>query len=86
MALPVNIQFSGIGNPFSNISKMPPYITKSIKPIFNGAFERSEIQYTFNGQLTGLSFTTLKNKVDQLFSNFSNGFYPSITIDTEYSE
>lgn len=86
MALPVNIQFSGIGNPFSNISKMPPYITKSIKPIFDSAFERSEIQYTFNGQLTGLTFTTLKNKVDQLFSNFSNGFYPSITIDTEYSE
>lgn len=86
MPLPVDIQFSGIGNPFSNISKMPPYITKSIKPIFNGGFERSEIQYTFNGQLTGLTFATLKNKVDQLFSNFSNGFYPSITIDTEYSE
>jgi hypothetical protein len=86
MALPVNIQFSGIGNPFSNISKMPPYITKSIKPIFNSSFERSEIQYTFNGQLTGLTFSGLKSKVDQLFSNFSAGFYPSITIDTEYSE
>ena len=86
MALPVNIQFSGIGNPFSNISKMPPYITKSIKPIFDSAFERSEIQYTFNGQLTGLTFAALKNKVDQLFTNFSGGFYPSITIDTEYSE
>lgn len=86
MPLPVNIQFSGIGNPFSNISKMPPYITKSIKPIFNGAFERSETQYTFNGQLTGLTFAGLKSKVDQLFNNFSGGFYPSITIDTEYSE
>jgi hypothetical protein len=83
MALPVNIQFAGIGNPFTNISKMPPYVSKSIKPIFNGGFERTETQYTFNGQLTGLSFSTLKGKVDTLFSNFSSAFYTTITVDSD---
>jgi hypothetical protein len=83
MALPVNIQFAGIGNPFTNISKMPPYVSKSIKPIFNGGFERTETQYTFNGQLTGLSFSGLKGKVDTLFSNFSSAFYTTITVDSD---
>jgi hypothetical protein len=62
MALPVNIQFAGIGNPFTNISKMPPYVSKSIKPIFNGGYERTETQYTFNGQLTGPDFPDIKRK------------------------
>ena len=83
MALPVNIQFAGIGNPFTSISKMPPYVSKSIKPIFNGGFERTETQYTFNGQLTGLSFSALKGKVDTLFSNFSSAFYTTITVDSD---
>lgn len=86
MSIPVNIQFAGIGNPFSSISKMPPYVSKSIKPIFNGEFERNEIQYTFNGQLVGANFEALKSKVDGLFNKFSNAFYPSITIGTEYAE
>ena len=83
MALPVNIQFAGIGNPFTNISKMPPYVSKSIKPIFNGGYERTETQYTFNGQLTGTNFSTLKGKVDTLFSNFSSAFYTTITVDSD---
>ena len=84
--MPVNIQFENIGNPFSNISYMPPYVTKTITPIFNTNFERNETKYTFNGQITGKNFTEIKTKVDQLFSNFSAGFYPSITIDQEYNE
>jgi hypothetical protein len=83
MSLPVNIQFAGIGNPFTNISKMPPYVSKNIKPIFNGGYERTETQYTFNGQLTGPDFSTLKGKVDTLFSNFSSGFYTTITVDSD---
>lgn len=83
MALPVNIQFAGIGNPFTNISKMPPYVSKSIKPIFNGGYERTETQYTFNGQLTGPNFATLKGKVDTLFNNFSSAFYTTITVDSD---
>jgi hypothetical protein len=86
MSLPVNIQFAGIGNPFTNISKMPPYVSKSIKPIFNGSYERTETQYTFNGQLTGPNLTTLKGKVDTLFSNFSSAFYTTITVDSDTCE
>jgi len=82
----VQIELNGINNPFSNISFNPPYVTKSITPVFGAAFDRSEIKYTFNGQITGSNFANIKNKVDTLFNNFSQGFYPYIKIDGEYNE
>lgn len=82
----VQIELNGINNPFANISFNPPYVTKSVTPVFGSAFDRSEIKYTFNGQITGSNFTSIKNKIDTLFNNFSKGFYPYIKIDGIYNE
>jgi len=72
-------------NYFSGISTTP-YVTKNLNSVFNGAYSHLETEYSFNGQITGQSFTEIKTKVDKLLTGFTGGFFTGIKIGTIFDE
>jgi hypothetical protein len=72
-------------NYFSGISTTP-YVTKNLNSVFNGAYSHLETEYSFNGQITGRSFTEIKTKVDKLLTGFTGAFFTGIKIGETFDE
>ena len=72
-------------NYFSGISTTP-YVTKNLNSVFNGAYSHLETEYSFNGQITGGSFTEIKTKVDKLLTGFTGAFFTGIKIGETFDE